>query len=277
MVRSSSGKRIARARQARARSWTNHLVTLMMPSLSHAAVALLLACAAPVQALSAAPIAASDTADVVAAQRAWWRAFTLADTAYLREHLAPAASLTLSSGRTLGRDAILSEAASFTTGAQLAVTWVEETVRFPAPAVAIVTSRVSETAGPVTGVYRYLTVLERQGAGWRVTLAQTTREAAFTPRAYAAATSQLGDFVGAYRTPRGLTLRIAASDSALKMIEPSGKELRLEPVGPGLFELSALSPANGVVRLLFTRDASGRVTSLSQLAPGAVNTFPRIP
>ena len=218
-----------------------------------------------------------DTAGALEAQRAWWHAFTVADTAYVRAHSAPDASLTLSSGQTLGRDGIVGRAATHTTGSQLTVRWSDERVRCPAPTVLVVTSRVTETAGPNTSVYRYLTVLERSGARWRVASAQSTREATLTPRAYAAVAGQVADYVGSYRTPRGLALRIAARDSTVVMIEPSGKELRLEPVGPGVFELPEVSPANGVVRLLFTRDASGRVSALSQLVTGAVNTFPRMP
>ncbi len=51
----------------------------------------------------------------------------------------------------------------------------------------------------------------------------------------------------------------------------------MEPIAPGLFEFAALSPANGVVRLLFTRDATGRVTAMSQLTAAGVSTFPRRP
>jgi hypothetical protein len=71
-------------------------------------------------------------------------------------------------------------------------------------------------------------------------------------------------------------LRIVAQDSALALIEPSGAELRIEPIGPGLFEFTELSPSNGIVRFAFTRDAAGAVVAFSRLVPGAVNTFPRI-
>jgi hypothetical protein len=217
----------------------------------------------------------SDTAGAVAAQRAWWRALVLADTTYLRAHSAPTLSLTLSSGRTFDREAALAEPASHTTGRAVTVRWADEAVRSPVSAVAVVTSRVTETVGPTSSTYRYLTVLERGTAGWRVAAAQSTREAVFAARAYAAAAAERADFVGAYRTPRGLALRVVARDSALAPIEPSGTELRMEPIAPGLFELTALSPANGVVRVLFTRDGSGRVTALSQLVPSGVTTFPR--
>ena len=241
----------------------------MLPQLTHLVAAL---------AIYASPVpAAPDTAGAVTAQRAWWRAFVLADTAYLRANSTPTLILTLSSGKTFGRDAALAEAASHTTGGAVSVRWEDETVRSPGQSVVVVTSRVTETVGPTSSTYRYLTVLERGPTGWRVAAAQSTRELAFAPRAYAAAASELADFAGAYRTPRGLMLHVAVQDSALALTEPSGKELRLEPIGPGLFEFTALSPANGVVRLLFTRDAAGRVTGLSQLVPSGVTTFPRSP
>jgi len=221
--------------------------------------------------------ARADTVGATAAQRAWWHAFVLADTAYLRAHSSPALSVTLSSGRTFGRDAALAESASHTTGAELGVQWSDEVVRSPAPNVAVVTSRVTETAGATSSTYRYLTLLERAASAWRVVAAQSTREAEFTPRAYKAVAGQLADFAGAYRTPRGLSLRVVVRDSALALIEPSGKEVRMEPIAAGLFEFTELSPSNGVVRLLFTRDATGHVTTLSQLTSSGVNTFPRQP
>lgn len=241
-------------------------------------VAVLIVCAVPVRPAGAAlSPGVADTAAALAAQRAWWRAFVVADTAYLRARSVPTVSLTLSSGQTFGLDGMLAESASHSMGAQLAVTWTDEIVRLLTPAVAVVTSRVTEAAGPVSSVYRYVTVLERRGTEWRVAVAQSTREAAFARRTYAAVAAELADFAGTYRTPRGLALRVTVRDSALALTEPSGKELRLEPVGPGLFEFPALSPSNGVVRMLFTRDAAGRVTAFSQLAPGAVNTYPRVP
>jgi hypothetical protein len=252
----------------------------MTPLLPHIATALL-AWAAPAPyatvASRAAPRAVEDTAGALAVERGWWRAFALADTAYLGARSAPALSLTLSSGRTHDRVGMLREAATHTNGARLGMRWSEEVVRFPAPHIALVSSRMTATLGAASTDYRYLTVLERRGGAWQVAAAQSTREAAFSPRTYAAAAATLADFAGAYHTPRGLALRVAVRDSALVMVEPSGSEVRLEPVGPGLFELPALSPVNGVVRLLFARDPAGRVASLSQLVPSGVTTFPRLP
>ena len=248
----------------------------MIVKLSHLFAALAMTAAPARFAMAQAPVPA-DTAGAVAAQRAWWRALLLADTAYLRGHSVPTLSLTLSSGRTFDRDAALAEATSHTTGSEVSVRWADEVVRGLAPAAVVVTSRVTETVGPTSTAYRYLTVLERGASGWRVVAAQSTREAVFAPRAYAATAGELADYAGAYRTPRGLALRVVQRDSALALIEPSGRELRMEPIAPGLFEFTALSPANGVVRLLFTRDGAGRVTALSQLVPSGVNAFPRAP
>lgn len=218
-----------------------------------------------------------DTAGALAAQRGWWRAFVVADTAYLRAHTAAAFSLTLSSGRTFDGPAMLAEAAAHTRGGRLELGWGDETVRLVAPTVAVAATRATEADGPTVGTYRYLTVLQRHGGAWRVATAQSTRELALTPRVPAAAAGPLADFAGAYRTPRGAALRVVVRDSALVLVEPSGLEIRMEPIGPGLFEFGYVSLANGVVRFAFPRDAAGRVTALNRLLPGVVTSFPRIP
>jgi hypothetical protein len=144
--------------------------------------------------------------------------------------------------------------------------------------VAIATTRSTETDGAAaTSSFRYLTVMERTADGWRVSAAQSTRVLAFAPTLPAAQAGDLAAYIGGYRTPRGATLRVEARDSALALIEPSGTEIRMEPIGPALFEFRALSPLNGIVRLVFMRDADGRVTAMTRLVNGAVNTFPRIP
>ncbi len=218
-----------------------------------------------------------DSAGALTAQRDWWRAFVVADTAHLRAHTSPALSLTLSGGQTFDAPAMLAEAATHTRGARLELGWADETVRMVAPTVALVTSRASEADGQTAGRYRYLTLLQRDGAGWRVAAAQSTRELALTPRVPAAAAGALADLAGAYRTPRGGELRVVAHDSVLVLVEPSGLEIPMEPVGPGLFEFGYVSLGNGIVRFSFPRDAAGRVTALVRLVPGSVTTFPRIP
>ena len=72
-------------------------------------------------------------------------------------------------------------------------------------------------------------------------------------------------------------LRIVARDSTLALVDPTGAESVLEPIGPALFELPALYDGIGLLRYVFTRDASGRVTALSRLIYGSVITWPRVP
>ncbi|HEU4886196.1 MAG TPA: nuclear transport factor 2 family protein [Longimicrobium sp.] len=220
--------------------------------------------------------AADDTAGVLEVQRAWWRAFAVADTAYLQAHTAADFSLTTSGGATFDRAGMLAQTATHVNGGRLTMSFADEAARLAAPSVAVATTRSTEADGPAaSSTFRYLTVMVRAADGWRVSAAQSTRELAFTPRVPATQAGALGDFVGAYVTPRGTELRVQARDSSLALIEPSGKELPMVPVGPALFELGGASPLNGVVRLMFTRDASGRVTSMSRLLNGVVNTFPR--
>ena len=221
---------------------------------------------------------AADSAEALEVQRAWWRAYAVADTAYLQAHTAPRFSATMSSGATLDRAGMLRQAATHVNGSRMTFTFAEEAVHLAAPSVAVATTRSTESDGGLaTSTFRYLTVMERGADGWRVSAAQSTREAAFTPTLPAAQAGDLSPYVGGYRTPRGATLRVEARDSALALIEPSGTEIRMEPIGPALFEFRGMSPLNGVVRMVFTRDPSGQVTSVTRLVNGAVNTFPRIP
>lgn len=208
-------------------------------------------------------------------QREWWSAYAGGDTAYLQAHTAPEFLLTVSSGRTYDRAAMLAGAAAHQGG--VGMEWADEAVHpLAAPAVRVATGRVRETIGPTVNVFRYLTVLERGEGGWRVGAAQSTRVAELTPRVSAERAGPLGDYAGEYRTPRGGVLRVVARDSALVLVEPSGAELPMEPIGPGLFEFGRLSPLNGIVRFVFTRDPAGRVAAMSRLISGEVTTFPRV-
>lgn len=220
---------------------------------------------------------AGDAAGALEVQRGWWRAYAVADTAYLQARTAPVLWLTVSSGTTYDRAGMLAVIGTHVNGRRLVMEWADESVRLVSPSVAVATTRVTETDGPVATVFRYLTTMERTADGWRVVAAQSTRELEFTPRVSAAQAGPLADYAGAYRTPRGATLRVEVRDSALALIEPSGTEIPVEPIGPGLFEFRTLSPSNGVVRLAFARDAGGRVTSMTRLLNGMANVFPRIP
>lgn len=226
---------------------------------------------------AALPAEAGDEAGALEVQRAWWRAYAIADTAYLQAHTAPDLWLTISSGTTYDRAGMLAAIGTHVNAGRLVMEWSDEAVRLASPSVAIATTRATETDGPVSAVYRYLTTMERTTDGWRVLAAQSTRELAFTPRVPAAQAGPLADYAGAYRTPRGATLRVEVRDSALALIEPSGTEIPIEPIGPGLFEFRTLSPSNGVVRMAFARDAGGRVTSMTRILNGLANVFPRIP
>jgi hypothetical protein len=231
--------------------------------------------AAEASAKEAAP-ASSEAA--LAAQRAWWTAFTVADLAYLRAHSAPDFSLTLSSGRSHALSGMLDEAATHTQGQRLQLAWTEERVRFPMPTLAVATSRCTESDGPMmASSYRYLTLMERAGDSWRVVAAQSTREVGFTPRVSPEVAGVLADYAGDYRTPKGKVLRVLVRGDALGLVEPSGKELPMEPIGPALFEFQLLSPSNGIVRFAFTRDAKGRVAAFHRLTHGRVDSFARLP
>jgi hypothetical protein len=231
----------------------------------------------PIAHPSAPQTGATDDAAALTLQRDWWRAFTVADTAYLQAHTAPAFWMTLSNGRTYDRAGMLAQAATHVNGAGFDVRWADESVRLASPAAVVATGSVTETAAGTSHVYRYLTALERSGTGWRVAAAQSTRELTFTPRVPATVSGPLADYAGGYRTPRGGALQVMVRDSSLALIEPSGAELPMEPIGPALFEFRNLSMSNGIVRFAFARDTSGRVTAMTRLIPGQVSIFPRIP
>jgi hypothetical protein len=220
--------------------------------------------------------APSDAASVLETQRGWWRALAIGDTSFLEAHSARPLSLTLSSGRTFDRAGAIAQAVAFAGSPAPTFGWSDETVRLAAPGIAVATTRATESAALASSAYRYLTVLERDGAGWRVVSAQSTRDAVFTPRLTAAAAGSLADYIGEYRGPRGGIVRVVARDSVLALVEPSGRELRMEPIGPSLFEFDYVSPAGAIIRMAFARDANGRVTSASRLIPGTVNTFVRV-
>lgn len=250
-----------------------------MRTLLRTTTLLLSLCAAACATARSAPrdAAPADTAGALETQRGWWRALSTGDTAFLEAHSARPLSLTLSSGRTLDRAATIAQAAAFAAGPHPTFGWSDETVRLVAPGVAVAATRATESVALASSAYRYVTVLERDGAGWRVTVAQSTRDAVFTPRLTTAAAGSMTDYVGDYRGPRGGVIRVVARDSVLALIEPSGRELRMEPIGPSLFEFDYVSPAGVIIRIAFARDASGRVTSANRLIPGSVNTFVREP
>lgn len=225
-----------------------------------------LACA-PAAVVRSAP--SPDTAELVELQRRWWRALVTGDTATLNARTANPFVLTLSSGRTLDRASMLAEAATFAGRTPATSGWSEESVQELAPGVAIARMRGTEAVALVSDAYRFATSFTHDGTAWRV--------ATFTRRVDAAAAGPMTDYVGEYRGPLGGVVRVVARDSVLGLVEPSGREIRLEPIGPSLFEFDYIMPAGVILRMAFARDAGGRVTSMSRLIPGTVNTFVRLP
>ena len=227
------------------------------------------ACRHSAPALSPAP-------DPLAVQREWWRAFTVADTSVLQRLTASGFRLVLSSGSALDMAGTLDETRRHVNGSRLTMDWSDEAVRYVADGrAAVVTARLRETDGPSVGHFRYITVLERAGSGWQVASAQSTRELVPTARVSASA-GDLAAFAGRYRGARGGLLVFSVQDSALVSTEPNGATLRLEPVGPALFEATRASMTNGILRFSFARDTRGHVTSVSRLVLNNVLTLPRV-
>lgn len=144
---------------------------------------------------------AADSTGAIAAQRAWWTAFIVGDVRHLEASTAPSLWLTPSVGKNFDRAAMLAEAVKHTQGKNVRIEWTQESVQFPEPSVAIVTSRTLETTSQ-TSIYRYLTVLQRSGSGWQVRAAQSTRELELTARVPMAVAGALDDYAGNYQTPR---------------------------------------------------------------------------
>lgn len=216
----------------------------------------------------------------IAVQRAWWRAFVLADSATLNALSAPGLRFIASTGHTFDRAETLAEALSSSTGSRLSLTWSEEHVRALLGGQAVVvTARLTETEGRTVNHYRFTGVLERATTAaerWRVTVAQRTREAVFTARIASGQAGDLTMYAGRYRVPSGAALAVVVQDSALTLTDPNGAVQRLEPVGPSLFESTRLSSSNGIVRFAFARDERGRVVAVSRLIQGGIWTFPRV-
>jgi hypothetical protein len=219
---------------------------------------------------------AADTAGAAAVAEGWWRALTLGDTAYIARHSSDRLTLTLSNGHEFGRRTLIDEVAGHVPKPSTFVRGATDVAVRSATGVVVVTSRMQEGSQGGANTYRYLTVLERGPSTWQVLAAQSTREVALSPRVPAGTAGPLADFVGSYRGQRGGALRVVARDSVLVLVDPAGAESRLEPVGPALFESPTLYDGIAVVRFVFTRDATGRVSALSRLIYGSVVSWPRI-
>lgn len=222
-------------------------------------------------------LTAMDTAGAAEVAERWWRAFTLGDTATLRQHTARSLALTLSNGQTLDRDRLLREAATHVPKATTFVGPAVDVAALPLRGAVVVTSSVREGSQGGSNLFRYLSVLERPDSVWLVVAAHSTRALSLTPRVTAPIAGLLADYAGRYRGQGGGELRVVVRDSALGLIDPAGGEVRLEPIGPALFELPTLYDGIAVVRFAFARDATGQVTSLSRLIYGSVVSWPRVP
>lgn len=231
-----------------------------------------LAAAPPARAAhrSAPPPVSADSAAVLAAHRAWWRAFTVGDTARLASLSSSRLSLTMSTGRTLDRAAALADARQRGDSSGVRLAWGEETAQVWGEA-AVVTSRFTESVGATDLGYRFISVLRREAGVWRVTAAQSTRLPA-PPVRVAVPADALREYAGRYRTPQGRALSLEPRDSTLVLVTPDGGEDRLVPIGPAIFE----SPASQA-RFAFERDASGRVVGLTLLSSRGVFRWPRLP
>jgi hypothetical protein len=232
---------------------------------------------APRPATGIRPAIAGDTTGASRFADAWWRALTVGDTAHLQRHTAPHLTLTLSGGQVFDRASMLRDAATHRPAPSMVIESREASVVHASDGTVVVRSVVLEGARGNSNLFHYLTVLERAGSSWRVSAAQSTRELGLTNRVPAQVAGTLSDFAGSYRGPRGGVVKIAVRDSALMLTDPTGAESVLEPIGPSLFELPRLYDGIGLVRYVFARDASGRVTSLSRLLYGSVLTWPRVP
>ncbi len=230
------------------------------------------ACAArPVPAPVPAPDAGS-SADAGArdAHRAWWRAFTLGDTARVRALSAPQVVLTMSTGRVLGHAAVLADAGTRGDSSQVRLEWEDEVLQGWTDG-AVVTSRFAETVGPARSVYRFVTAMRRDAGGWRVVAAQSTR----IPPAVVAVPvppEQLSAYAGRYRQREGgPVLELAVRDGGLIVRRGDGGVDPLIALSPAVFE------APGQARFVLERDAAGRVATLTILGTRAVTHWSRVP
>lgn len=214
------------------------------------------------------------------AQRAWWRAFVLADTATLGALSTPGLLFIASTGHTFDRSGTIAEAATNSTGSRLTLAWTEEReVVLRGGEAVMASARVTETEGRTANHYRVTSILERSATSeraWRVAAVQRTRETVFTPRMASAEAGDIAAYAGRYRVPSGAALVVTVQDSALTLTDPNGAVLRLEPVAPAVFESTRLSGSNGIVRFAFARDERGHVVALSRLIQGGILTFPRV-
>jgi hypothetical protein len=205
----------------------------------------------------------------LAAAKAWWHAVTFGDTIHIKNHSTENVIVTFNNGRSFTYKEIIAQVSKHHPSANITLEWSESSAQLAGPQTAIITNRIVEKVGAGNNIYKFITVLVKNGKKWKVAAAQSTRELGMAKRITAKEAGDLIDYAGSYRTPGGMTMQVMANDSVLLLKEPSGTETILEPIAPGLFEFQAISFA-GNVRFSFHRDATGSVVSLTRIAHNIV-------
>lgn len=236
---------------------------------------LALAGCAPARTARVMSLSDAERAAVTATAERWWRDVAARDSAAVRANSVADLHVTLSSGRSYDLGQFLQGVADFAAGPSTSSAWSEVDVRPLGRSSVVLTGRSAEGSGGGTTDYRYQMVLERVDGKWRMARSQSTRVLVLTPRVPPGVAGPIADFVGQYRAPRGGVLRVSERNGALILADPNGGETRLEPIGPGLFEVDYVTNSSGVIRMVFNRDSLGRVTSLSRLGAAAIVTWPR--
>lgn len=211
----------------------------------------------------------------LAAHRAWWRAFTVGDTARLAVLTAADLSLTLSTGESFDRNGAIAQASVRGDSTQVQLEWSEESARVFGTT-AVITSRVAERVGRNESFYRYITVLRALNGGWQTVAAQSARSLVPAP-AVAIDPALLAEYAGRYRVPSGAVIQVVARDSMLAITSPGGREDLLAPLGTSVFEIRSSRARFDLLRFVFERDATGRITRMTRLSPTGVMSFTRVP
>lgn len=236
-------------------------------------VILLLAVAVPAAAQR--PGATPDSAAAIAAQRAWWRAFTVGDTARTAALATPDLTLTLSTSETFDRAGAVRNASVRGDSLAMRLEWHDESARVDG-GTAVVTSRFVERIGRAESQYRYLTVLRRERGAWRVAAAQSTRINTPAPSVTVPA-GAMAEYAGRYRLPNGGVMQVTVRDSLLALAPAAGAEVVAAPVADAVFELRSSRARFDLVRFVFERGADGRIARLTRLSTAGVVTFTRLP
>lgn len=210
---------------------------------------------------------ANDSTRAITAHRDWWRAFTYGDSSALKRLSDPALQVVLSSGRAFDRTAAFADARTRGDSNAIGISWREERATVEGPS-ATVHSRFTERIGAQSSEYRFLTVLRRSSAGWRVLAAQSTlvppeRKPISVDR------EELLDFVGEYRGAAG-EVKLAAADSGLLPAGLSSTPILLRPAAAARFFVPGTT-----IQVIFVRNREGRIRGFDALLPIGELTFHR--